>query len=183
MGMKALGRLFDVGIGLAPVDINTNNAETGMRISMSGHSGLTVIAITLVGGAEDLIFDVQQATAYTGGTSNDMDSTNGAIGVTEYYIKAETALDNDESWVKVTQAEQSEVTVAGATYGTQQKLVAFYVGADQLADGYTHISVNVSNPATATSQILAVLYFPHDLLSQRAPANLPNLLNPGAANV
>ncbi len=181
MGMKALGRLFDIGLGVAPVDIDTANAATGKLISMSGHSGLTVVVVTGAGGAENLVFDVQQATAYTGGTSNDMDSTNGAIGITEYYIKAETLLDNDESWVKVTQAEASEITVVGATYGAMQKIIAFYIGADQLADGYTHVSVDAAI-TTTTSQLFAVLYFPHDMVSQRAPANLPNLLNPGAAN-
>lgn len=181
MGMKALGRLFDVGLGVAPVDIDTANAATGKRISMSGHSGLTVLVATGVGGAEDLVLDVQQHTAYTGGTSNDMDSANGAIGITEYYIKAETALDNDESWVRVTQSEASEITIVGATYGAMQKLIAFYIGADQLADDYTHVSVNAAI-TTATAQLFTLLYLPHDLLSQRAPANLPNLLRPGAAN-
>lgn len=175
MGIKALGRLFDIGTAVVPVDINTADAATGKRISMAGHSGLTVVAFTGVGGADDITFDLQEHTAYTGGTSRDLDV------VTEYYIKAETALDNDESWVKVTQTAASEVTVVGATYGTQQKLVAFYVGADQLSDDCSHVSVNVAC-TTATAQLVAVLYFPHDLLSQRAPANLPNLLNPGAAN-
>jgi hypothetical protein len=110
-----------------------------------------------------------------------MDSTNSATGVTAWHIKAETALDNDESWVEVTQSAASECTVVGATYGTQQKLVAIYVGADQLAAGYTHISVNVAC-TTATSQLLAVLYLKHDLVVQRKAVNLPNLLNPGAAN-
>lgn len=175
MGVKALGRLFDIGIGVVPVDIDTANAATGKLVAMSGHSGLTIVALTGVGGAEDLAFTMREHTAYTGGTSRDLDV------VTEYYIKAETTLDNDESWVKVTQTA-GDLTVVGATYGTQQKLIAWYVGADQLSDDATHVSVNAAI-TTATAQLFAVLYFPHDLLSQRAPANLPNLLNPGAADV
>lgn len=181
MFIEGLGRLFNVGTCVPPVDINTSDAATGQRISMVGHTGIAIIAHTLVGGADDLTFDIQQATAYTGGTSNDLDSTNGASGIDHYWIKAETALDNDEAWVKVTQTAASEVVVVGATYGTQQKLVVIQVGADQLADGYTHISVNVAC-TTSTSQLLTVLYLPYDLAVQRTPANLPNLLRPGAAN-
>lgn len=189
-GMHGLGRLFDIGLAVAPVDIDTANAATGKRISMEGASGVTVIAVTGVGGAEDLVFDLKQHTAYTGGTSKDLeaDTAAGVAGTTEtsfYHIKAETALDNDETWVKVPittgASTTSEVTVVGATYGTQQKLVAVYVGAGQLADGYTHFSVDVAI-TTATSQLLAVLYLRHDLAVQRVPTNLPNLLNPGAAN-
>jgi hypothetical protein len=107
---------------------------------------------------------------------------NGASGIDHYWIKAETALDNDEAWVKVSQTAASEVVIVGATYGTQQKLVVIQVGADQLADGYGWISVNVAC-TTATSQLLTVLYLPYDLAVQRTPANRPNLLRPGAANV
>jgi len=181
MFMEGLGRLFDVGTCVAPVDINTSDAATGQRISMSGHSGIAIILHTLVGGADDITLDIQQATAYTGGTSNDLDSANGASGIDHYWIKAETALDNDEAWVKVTQTAASEVVIVGATYGTQQKLVVVQVGADQLADGYGWISVNVAC-TTSTSQLLTVLYLPYDLAVQRTPANRPNLLRPGAAN-
>lgn len=183
MGMRALGRLFDIGLAVAPVDINTSDAATGKRISMVDCSGITIVAVTLLGGADDLTFDVQQHTASVSGTSADLDATgvSTSSGVTAWHIKAETALDNDESWVEVTQTAASECTVVGATYGTQQKLVAIYVGADQLGVGYTHLSVNVAC-TTATSQLLAVLYIKHDLNVQRKATNLPNLLNPGAAN-
>lgn len=183
MGMKGLGRLFDIGLAVAPVDINTSDAATGKRIYMGDCSGVTIVAVTLVGGADDLTFDVQQHTAYTSGTSADLDATavSTSSGVTAWHIKAETALDNDESWVEVTQTAASECTVVGATYGTQQKLVAIYVPSTSLGDTYTHMSVNVAC-TTATSQLLAVLYLKHDLMVQRKPTNLPNLLNPGAAN-
>lgn len=182
MGQKGLGRLFDIGLGVAPVDIDTANAATGKRIWMGDCGGVTIVAVTGVGGAEDLVFDLQQHTAYTGGTTADLDSTgvSTTVDVTEFYIKAETALDNDESWVKVTDTG-SEMTVVGATYGTQQKLVAIYVDSTWLADGYPWLSCDVAI-TTATAQLLSVLYIKHDLLSQRTPANLPNLLNPGAAN-
>src|ERR1700743_2514683 len=106
--MEALGRLFDVGTGWAPDDLNTADGATGKRISMSGAEAITFVVFLGVGGTEDLTLDLQMHTAYTGGTSADLDSgTTGATGVDHWYIKSETALDNDESWVKVTQSEAS----------------------------------------------------------------------------
>jgi hypothetical protein len=183
MFQEALGRLFDIGTCVVPVDINTSDTATGQRISMAGHSGIAIVLHTLVGGADDITIDVQQHTAYTGGTSADLDAAavSTSSGIDHYYIKAETALDNDEAWVKVTQTAASEVVVVGATYGTQQKLVVVQVGADQLGDGYTHLSARI-DCTTSTSQLLTALYIPYDLAAQRTPPNRPNLLRPGAAN-
>jgi hypothetical protein len=183
MFSRALGRLFDFGTGWAPVDIDTANGATGKRVSLSGASGITFLVTTGTGGAEDLVLDVQQHTAYTGGTSADLDSTAVATstGVTEFHIKAETALDNDEAWVAVTQAEASECTVVGATYGAMQKVIAIYIGAPQLGDGYSHVSLNAAI-TTSTAQLSSCTYVLHDLSVQRKATNLPNLLRPGAAN-
>lgn len=185
--MRALGDIIDIGTAFAPVDIDTANAFTGKRISMSGASDLTFVFFGGVGGAEDLVFDFQQHTAYTGGTSKDLDADTTATGVAgsrglaEYFIKAETALDNDESWVRVTQAAASELTVVGATYGAQQKIVVANIQATQLADGYSHVSVNGAI-TTATSQLACGLYLLHGLRYRRRPDRLGNLLNPGAVN-
>ena len=184
MFQEALGRLFDVGTCVVPVDIDTAESATGQRISMSGHSGIAVVLHTLAGGANTITMDFQQHTAYTSGTSGDLDATYDATssGIDHYYIKAETALDNDEAWVKVTQTAASEVTVDGATYGAMQKLVVVQIGADQLGTGYTHLSVNLTIATTSTSQLLTMLYIPYDLNVQRTPPNRPNLLRPGTAN-
>jgi hypothetical protein len=183
MSIFALGRLFDVGTGWAPVDLNTADGATGKRISMAGASGITFLVECGVGGSEDLVLDVQQHTAYTGGTSNDLDSTavSTSTGITRWYIKAETALDNDEGWVKITQAEASECTVVGATYGTQQKKIIIEVDADQLGDTYTHLSLNAAC-STSTAQLSSCSYILHGLRYPRTPTKLWNLLNPGAAN-
>ncbi len=182
-GMEGLGRLFNVQNAVQPVDINTSDAATGLRTSMQDCTGITILAITNAGGADTITFDVQQHTAYTSGTSADLDAAAVATssGIDHYYIKAETTNDGDEAWVKVTQTAASEVTVDGATYGAMQKIVAIYVAADQLGDTYTHMSVNIA-VTTSTAQLLAVLYIKHDLAVQRTPPNLPNCLRPGAAN-
>lgn len=174
--MDALGRLYDIGLGWAPVDLNTADGATGKRISLAGAGGITFVVATGVGGADDIVLDVQQHTAYTSGTSADLDA------VDRFWLKAETALDNDESWVRISNSPAaSECTIVGATYGVQQKLAVIEVDAAQLTDGYTHVSL-VASVTTSTAQLGVCLYFLHELASQRVPTNLPNLLRPGAAN-
>src|SRR5687767_14909951 len=117
-GINVLGRYIDIGTAFAPVDLDTSNGATGKRINMSGHRGVLFVAQLAVGAADDVVFDVVQHTAYTSGTSNDLDATgvSDSSGITEWYIKAEAALDNDEIWTTVTQTAASEVTLTGATY-------------------------------------------------------------------
>lgn len=184
-GILGLGALFDITPAWAPVDLDTGNGATGLRMHM-GHCG-SVLFVAFLGvaasGTDDLTFDVQQHTAYTSGTSADLDSAavTGSVGITEYWVKSETALDGDEAWVRVAQSEASEVTLAGATYAARQKIVAIPVGADQLGDGYTHLSVNAAITTSAV-QLGGAFYLPLGLRDKRKPANLINWLNPGVAN-
>lgn len=174
--MESLGRLIDIGTGWVPVDAQT--AQTGKRISMSRSQGCTIVVFKAAGTAgDDHSYDLQQHTAYTGGTTADLDI------VDHYYLKQETVLDNDESWSKVTQTAASEITDAGGagTSAEQQQILVIEVDGSELSDGYTHISLN-SGGEGSNAQLSACLYLLHDLNVQRAPANLPNLLNPGAAN-
>lgn len=185
--MDALGRLFDIGLGWAPVDLDTSNGATGKRIALAGANAITFVVVTGAGGAEDLVLDLQMHTAYTSGTSGDLDTgatVPAGADVAKYHIKAETLLDNDETWVKVAVtagATASEITVVGATYGAMQKIIVIEVDASQLPDTYTHVSLAASI-TTSTAQLSACLYFLHELRYQRKPIKLGNLLNPGAAN-
>jgi hypothetical protein len=181
--MRALGDIIDIGTCFAPVDIDTANAWTGKRISLAGAAAITFVFFGAVGGAEDLVLDWNQHTAYTGGTTADLDAVGVSTsrGLTEYYIKAETALDNDESWVRVTQSVASELTVVGATYGAMQKIVVSSIEATQVADGYSHVSVNGAI-TTGTAQLAGGLYILHGLRQRRRPDRLGNLLNPNVAN-
>lgn len=180
---EILGTEIDVGTGWAPVDLDTANGATGKRISMTMHRAVTFLIELGAGGAEDLVFDVQQHTAYTGGTSNDLDSAavSDSTGVDHFWVKGETALDNDEAWVKVTQAAASECTLVGATYGAQQCRVMIHVDARQLGAGYTHLSLNASI-TTATARLSSCSVLAHGLRYQRPPNRLFNLLRPGVAN-
>lgn len=186
--MEALGRLFDVGTGWAPVDLDTANGATGKRFAMSGADAITFLVFlgAAASGTDDLTLDVQQHTAYTGGTTKDLDAdpSTGVIsatGIDHWYIKAETLLDNDEPWVRVDQTAASECVLVGATYAATQKIVAIEVRAAQLGTGYTHVSLNASLTTSAV-QIGACLALPHELRYQRKPVNLRNLLRPSAVN-
>lgn len=172
-GMEGLGRLFDFSIGYLNTDLNTSGA-TGKRVSLKGATGCTIVCIVpATAGTEDLTFDVQQATAASGGSSADLDATGvaGSRGIDHFYIKAATTLAGTETWTKVTQTEASEVVVAGATYGASQCIVAIPVSASQLADGYSYISVNSPDPGS-TARVVSVLYVLHDLEVQRGATNL-----------
>lgn len=174
--MEGLGRLFDVGLGWAPVD--AQSAQTGKRVSLQNAGGVTFLVIKGAGTAgDDHSYDVQQHTASTGGTTADCDV------VTRYFVKQETALDNDESWELFTQTAGSEITDAGAagTSAEQQQIIAIYVGADQLSDGYTHVSLT-SGGEGSNAQLSTCIYLLHDLHEQRSPELLGNLLAPGSAD-
>jgi len=173
----ALGRLFDIGIGVSPVNLNTG-ANTGKRISMKNAKTCTFVVVAGVGtAASDLAVDLQEHTAASGGTSQDLDI------VTKYYIKDELALDNDESWVETTQSPAaSEIADAGGlgVSAEHEQIVVIEVNADQLSDGFTHLSLNAPQPGA--TKLGCILYVLSGLKVQRTPANLGNLLNPGAAN-
>jgi hypothetical protein len=182
MGQRALGRLLDIGTGWAPVDLDTADGATGKRISMMDCAGITVVLFAGTGPAAGVLHFTQH-TLYASGTTADLVSTAVATsqGITAWHYKSELALDNDETWVKVTQTESHEVDYGTNVNGLFEKIVSVYVDADQLGDGYTHLSVNAVS-TNGTPCLAGLLYIKHDLKSQRTPANLPNLLRPGAAN-
>jgi hypothetical protein len=180
---EILGSVGDAGTGWVPVDLDTANGATGKRISLTLARSITFIVELAVGATDDVVLDVQQHTAYTSGTSADLDSTavSDSTGVDHYYIKSEAVLDNDEIWTKVTQTAASEITLTGATYGDKQNVIWIDVDARQLGAGYTHVSLNAST-TTSTAHLGSCLYLVHGMRYRRTPSRLPNLLRPGVAN-
>jgi hypothetical protein len=175
---EGLGFNFDIGLGWSPVDLNTADGATGKRIDMSGHAGIVIVVIKAAGTAgQDFAYTVQQHTAYTGGTSADLNV------VDHYYVKQETALDNDESWEKFTQTADDDITDAGAagTSAEQEQIIVIPVSSQSLTAGYTHVSLDAA-ATVANAQLAACLYIPVGLRYQRKPVNRPNLLRPGAAD-
>jgi hypothetical protein len=184
-GMRGLGRLFDIGLGFAVVDLNTAGA-TGKRFSLSHATGITFLFSMAVagGGTDDNVITFKQHTAYASGTTNNLATATVASssGITTYHVKSEITLDNDEGWTEVTQADAATVTLSGATYASQQVILAVYVSADQLGDGYTHVSADFADPGTGGTRLGVCLGIVHDLAFQGKPSRLHNLLRPGAAN-
>lgn len=161
--MDALGRLIDINPGTVPVDLNTAGS-TGLRTGLHDCQGVTFVAVLGAAGSgtEDVTFDLQQHTAGSGGSSADLDI------VEQYFVKSEATLDGDELWTKVTQAAASEVTLSGATYAATQVIVVIEVDAEKLSDGFTHVSLNVTDPG-AVARLGCVLAIRHDLSVQRSP--------------
>jgi hypothetical protein len=172
--MLGLGRLYDIGLALAPVDLATAGA-TGKRISMHDCGGIDIVLIYAAGtDGDDPVPSLQQHTAYTGGTSADLTIMD------TIYRKSETLLDNDESWSKTTQSAAALMT-AVADDAQKQNIYVIHVPSTALTDGYSWISVNQADLSN-NAQLAAFIYLKVDLAIQRTPANLGNLLNPGAAN-
>lgn len=161
--MNGLGKIFDISPSTVPVDLNTAGS-TGLRVAMKDCETVAfIVSLAAAGsGTEDVTLDLQQHTAGSGGTSADLDV------VTDYYIKSEATLDNDEQWTKVTQAAASEVTLAGATYAATQVVVVIEVSAPQLSTGYTHVSLNVTDPGSV-ARLGSVIAIRHGLAVMRAP--------------
>lgn len=169
-----LGRFFDIGIGASP-QLFTASGITGKNCSLQNCEGVTVIVVKNANGTtDDIAIDLQEVNGF-GGTPRDLDI------ITQYWMKQETALDNDEAWTRYTQTAASEITAIAGTAETEL-ILAFDVRADQLSDGYTHIAVNVPDLGNTDTEYGCVLYIPWGLRSQRTPANLPSLGAPGVAN-
>jgi hypothetical protein len=166
MTMEALGRLFDISTGAVPVDLSSA-AVTGKRVHLKNAGGVTIVVFKGAGTAgDDPTFDLQEHTAASGGTSQDLDV------IDHYYLKQEATLDGDETWTKVTQSTASEVTGNG-TSAEEQAIYVFEVDATQLSDGFEWVSLNVADVGT-NAQLGSVLYLLRDLAVQRSPENLPN---------
>lgn len=169
--MEALGRLFDLSCGVAPVVANNGAGVTGNRVHLKNAASCTVVVMADAGTAgDDLDVDLQQHTAATGGTTADLDI------VDHYYLKTETTLDGDETWTRVTQVAASEITDVGGvgTSAEEQNLLVIEVDGTQLSDGYEWISLNLPSLGAGNDKFVSVLYILHGLMVQRAPANLAN---------
>jgi hypothetical protein len=165
--MEALGRLVDVCIGAAPVDLSTA-AVTGKRVALKGCGGLTILVIKAAGTAgDDPTVTLKQHTANTGGTTSNL-----AV-IDHYYLKDAATLAGTEAWTKVTQTAAATIVDPGGagTSAEHQQIIAIEVDAAQLSDGYTHVSLDVADVGT-NAQLGAILYLRRDLLVQRTPAAL-----------
>ncbi len=167
MAMEALGRLVDVCIGAAPVDL-ASAAVTGKRVKLRDAGGLTIVIVKGAGTAgEDPTFTLKQHTAGSGGTSANLPI------IDHYYLKSATTLAGTETWTKVTQNPAATIADPGAagTSAESQQIIAIEVDAAQLSDGYTHVSLDAADVGTG-AQLGAILYLRRDLKVERTPVAL-----------
>jgi hypothetical protein len=166
MSSQGLGNVYDVSIGLAPVDMSLG-ANTGKRVSMAEVESVTVLLVKAAGtAAQDPVLTLKQHTAATGGVTTDLPV------IDRYWVKSETALAGVEKWTEVTQAAAASITDPGGagTSAERQQLVAINVRAAQLTPGNTHVSVDIADVGL-NAQIGAVIYI-LDHTDHGAPAGL-----------
>lgn len=152
---NGLGNRYDLGTGFVPADMQT--AQTGKRLLMRDLKAVDVVWIKAAGTAgDDPTLTLQAHTAASGGTS-----ANLAV-ITEYYLKSEATLDNDETWTKVTQSAAATIADPGGltTSAESEQIVVFTVSQDDIPAGKPYISVNVADTGT-NAQLGTVLYILH----------------------
>jgi hypothetical protein len=152
---NGLGDRYDLGTGFVPVDMQT--AQTGKRLAMQGLYSVDVVLIKAAGTAgDDPTLTLKSHTAASGGTS-----ANLAI-ITEYFVKREATLDNDEVWERFTQSAAATIADPGGatTSAEEQQIVVFTVANEELPAGHKYISVDVADTGT-NAQLGTVLYIMH----------------------
>lgn len=168
MAQEGLGAIFDLSIGIAPVDSQTG-AMTGKRVSLKNAGAVSIIVIKAVGTAnDDPVFTLKQHTAASSGTS-----ANLAIA-DHYYLKDAALLAGTETWSKLTQAAGATITDPGGagTSAEHQQITVIPVRAVQLSDGYKYVSLDIADTGSAGAQLICCIYALHELAIQRTPANL-----------
>lgn len=167
---RALGDLFNIAVALAPKDLSAS-ASTGLRIDMSRATTCTFVVLAGAGtAADDLLVDLQEHSAASGGTSQDLDI------ITEYFRNSETTLDGDEVWTRYTQAAASETTDTTGTTAEEQNLMVIEVRHDQLSDGFRWLSLNIPDLGSAGTKFGGVIAILSGLRQRGKPERLPTIL-------
>ena len=163
---RALGDIFNVALALAPKDLSAS-ASTGLRICMKNATTCTFVVIAGAGTAgDDLLLDLQEHNASSGGTSQDLDI------ITEYFKQSETTLDGDEVWTRITQAAASETADATGTTAEEQNLFVVEVRHDQLSDGFSWVSLNIPDLGAAGTKLGGVIAILSGLRQRGKPERL-----------
>lgn len=165
---NGLGNRYDLGTGFVPVDMSAA-ANTGKRLAMEGLASVDVVFIKAAGTAgDDPTLTLQSHTAASSGTS-----ANLAV-ITEYFVKREASLDNDETWQLVTQDAAATLADPGGagTSAEEQQISVFTVLAGDLPAGHKYISASVADVG-ANAQLGTVLYIMHPYDGEATPEDYP----------
>lgn len=169
MAMKGLGRVFDLAPVITPVNLAAG-ANGGFPVSLENAGGVTFVLFKGKGTAgDDPILTFREAQDGSGTNEQDLDV------VTEWYAKTDTDnndLSGDETWTRYTQSVGGDVDLdAKGGNAEDAAIVCAYIDADDLSDGYTHVTVDIASVG-ANAQIGGVIAILHDLKVQRTPENL-----------
>jgi hypothetical protein len=162
----ALGKTFDVR-SVTPATDAVAGAITGNRVHLRDGEvcSFIVVKATDAGTTDDLAVDLQEHTAFTAGTTQDLDI------ITDYFSKSETTLDGDETWTRVSQAAASEIAAVAGTAELQLVWV-IEVHANQLAAGFEYVSLNVPDLGATDDQRVTIIPIVSNLNVQRQPENI-----------
>lgn len=159
--MKGLGFRFDIGSAFTPVDFNTSDAATGHRLHLRNYDSVAFVLFKGAGTAgADPVITVQEHNANTGGTSQDL------VAIDEYFYKAETTLDGDETWTRATQTLAATASVD--TWAEVELIAVIEVDSQQLSAGFEWVSCNIA-ATVANAQLVSGLYIMTGLKIQRRP--------------
>ena len=169
MAKKALGRIFDVVMGIAPLDLQT--ARNGDYVSLKNAGHLTVVVIKGQGtDGDDPSLTFQQASDVAGTGAKNL-----AI-IDEYWEKEENAANLEATgvWTRVTQTA-SQTVAPGDPSAQSAALYVFEIDAADLdvANGFDCVRVNVGDTGN-NAQLGAMLYILSELRYPQAPQNLAN---------
>ena len=169
MAKFALGRDFDVVMGIAPLDLQT--ARNGDYVSLKNAAHCTIVVVKGQGtDGDDPTFTLQQASDVAGTGAKNLAT------IDEYWEKEENAanLEATGAWTRVTQTAAATVS-PGDPSAQSAALYVFEVDAADLdvANNFDCIRLNVGDTGAA-AQLGAVLYILSGLRYPGKPANLPN---------
>lgn len=172
MAKYALGRLFDIVMGVAPLDLQT--ARTGDYVHLDKWGHCTVVVIKGQGtDGDDQTFTFNQATSAAGGSAKTL------AKISEYWEKEENAanLQATTAWTRVTQTEAATVA-PGDPSAQSSALYVFEIDAADLDvdNGFDWISVD-NDGAGSNAQLGTIIYILSEPRYAQKPQNLASAIS------
>jgi len=170
--MRALGRLFDLGVEINPVADLAAGANTGKRVHMRNYEtcGFFFFKNAASAGTDDIVITLQEHNANTAGTSQNL------AAITRWSRKAVASpLLGTEVWVDTTQAAGATLTLAGATFAAMQMMVYFDIEAASMSAGFEWLSINIADPGAGGTILGGSFVIPHGPKILRKPDQLAQL--------
>lgn len=165
--MYKAGYTFDVGFGAYNANV-ASTATTGKRVYVRDCQNINFLVFLSAAstGTEDAVFTLNQHTAVSSGTTT-------ALVADHYWVKAAATMDGTETWTKVTNAAtDGTITLAGATYATDEAIVLIEVNTKDLKDTtYGWVSLSLADVGS-NARVCAILAVPADLQIRRGLTNM-----------